>query len=127
MLAAFIRDLATEYPLVRLVPVPKEDLAQSAKALMSGEVDLAVVRSDNEAAAHGRTLFVLRQIGVAVLLPPEAKIEKVSELAGKKIAVASGFDPGLLKAFAEFYGLRKADLIEMPLTKFGSALKAGVS
>lgn len=125
VLAAFIRDLATEHPLVRLVPVPKDNLAQSAKSLMNGQVDLAVVRSDDEAAAHGRTLFVLRQIGVAVLLPPESKIEKVSELAGKKIAVANGFDPGLLKAFAEFYGLRRTDLIEMPSTTFGSALKAG--
>ncbi|MEE7448747.1 hypothetical protein MRF4_13550 [Methylobacterium radiotolerans] len=125
VLAAFIRDLATEHPLVRLVPVPKDDLSGSAKALMSGEVDLAIVRSDDEAAAHGRTLFVLRQIGVAVLLPPEAKIEKVSELAGKKIVVANGFDPDLLKAFTEFYGLRKADFIEMPLTKFGSAMKSG--
>ena len=125
VLAAFIRDLATEHPLVRLVPVPKHDLAQSAKALMKGEVDLAVVRSDDEAAAHGRTLFVLRQIGAAVLLPPNGKIEKVSELAGKKIAVANTFDPGLLTAFTEFYGLHKTDLIEMPLTEFGSALKMG--
>lgn len=123
VLAAFIRDLATEHPLVRLVPVPKDDLAQSAKSLMDGRVDLAVVRSDDKVAAHGRTLFVLRQIGPAVLLPPESKIEKLSELAGKKLAVAKGFDPGLLKVLTEFYGLRKADLIEMPPTEFGAALK----
>ncbi|MGW9820211.1 TRAP transporter TAXI family solute receptor [Methylorubrum extorquens] len=124
VLAAFIRDLSAEHPLVRLVPVPTESLAQSAKSLIDGRVDLAVVRSDDEAAAHGRTIFVLRQDGVAVLLPPEAKIENVSELVGKKLAVAKGFDPGLLKALTAFYGLREADLIEMPSAEFGSALKA---
>lgn len=124
VLAAFIRDLSAEHPLVRLVPVPMESLADSAKSLMDGRVDLAVVRSDDEAAAHGRTIFVLRQDGVAVLLPPESKIESVSELAGKKLAVSKGLDPGLLKAFTGFYGLRTADLIEMPPAEFGPALKA---
>ena len=124
VLAAFIRNLSAEHPLVRLVPVPMDSLADSAKSLMDGRVDLAVVRSDDEAAAHGRTIFVLRQDGVAVLLPPESKIESVSELAGKKLAVARGLDPGLLKAFTGFYGLGTADLIEMAPAEFGPALKA---
>jgi TRAP-type uncharacterized transport system substrate-binding protein len=124
VLAAFIRDLSAEHPLVHLVPVPTDSLSQSAKSLMDGRVDLAVVRSDDEAAAHGRTIFVLRQDGVAVLLPPEAKIENVSEFAGKKLALAKGFDPGLLKVFTAFYGLHTADLIEMPPAEFGPALKA---
>ena len=124
VLAAFIRDLSAEHPLVRLVPLPTESLADSAKSLMDGRVDLAVVRSDDAAAAHGRTIFVLRQDGVAVLLPPDAKIETVSELAGKTLAVAKGIDPGLLRAFTTFYGLRTADLIEMSPAEFGPALKA---
>ncbi|KQO69206.1 TAXI family TRAP transporter solute-binding subunit [Methylobacterium sp. Leaf89] len=124
MLAAFIRDLSVEHPLIRLVPVPAYNLSESGKALTEGHVDLAVVRSDDEAAANGRTIFVLRQDGVAVLLPPETKIENVSELAGKKVAVAKGFDAGLLRTFSEFYGLRGADLIEMPAAEFGPALKA---
>ncbi|GJD93167.1 TAXI family TRAP transporter solute-binding subunit [Methylobacterium iners] len=124
VLAAFIRDLSTEHPLIRLVPVPAANLSESGKALTEGRVDLAVVRSDDEAAANGRTIFVLRQDGVALLLPPDSKIEKVSELAGKKLAVATGFDPGLLKAFTEFYDLRDVDLNVMPAADFGPALKA---
>ncbi|MBX9930898.1 MAG: hypothetical protein K2Y56_05085 [Methylobacterium sp.] len=124
VLAAFIRDLSAEHPLVRLVPVPKENLSESAEALKEGRVDLAVVRSDQEAAAIGRTIFVLRQDGVSVLLPPESKIENVSQLADQKLAVAKGSDPGLLKAFLQFYGLREANLIEMPATEFGPVLKA---
>ena len=124
VLAAFIRDLSAEHPLVRLVPVQTDNLSESGKALTEGRVDLAVVRSDDEAAANGRTIFVLRQDGAAVILPPDAKIEKVSELAGKKLAVAKGADPGLLKVFTEFYGLRDADLIEMPAAEFGPMLKA---
>lgn len=124
LLAAFLRDLSAEHPLVRLVPVPMDSLSDSGKALTDGRVDLAVVRSDDAAAAEGRTIFVLRQDGLAILLPPESKIENVSGLAGKKLAVAKAVDPGLLKAFTEFYGLREADLIEMPAAEFGLALKA---
>jgi hypothetical protein len=45
---------------------------------------------------------------------------------GKKLAVtkAAHFDPGLLKAFIEFYGLREADLIETAVTQLGPALKS---
>lgn len=124
VLAAFIRDLSAEHPLVRLVPLPMGDLSASGKALTEGRVDLAVVRSDDEAAASGRTIFVLRQDGVAVILPPESKIENVSQLVSQKLGVAQGFDPGLLKTFTDFYGLRTADLIEMPAAELGPALKA---
>lgn len=125
LLAALIRDLSAEHPLVRLVPVATDSLSESGKALSEGRVDLAVVRSDDAAAAEGRTIFVLRQDGLAVLLPPASKIENVSELSARKLAVAKDVDPGLLKAFTVFYGLRAVDLVEMPPAEFGPALKAG--
>jgi TRAP-type uncharacterized transport system substrate-binding protein len=126
LLAAFMREVAAERPLVRLVPVATDSLAASGKALVEGKVDLAVVRSDDEAAAQGRTLFLLRRIGISVLLPPESKIESVSELVGKKLGVtkAAHFDPALLKAFTAFYGLRENDLIELEPVQLGPALKA---
>ena len=117
ILAAFIREVAAERPIVRLVPVPTESLSASGKALIDGQVDLAVVRSDDAAAAQGRTVFILRRIGIAILLPPDSKTESVSELSGKKLAVikAAHFDPALLKAFISFYGLRDSDLVELVL------------
>jgi TRAP transporter TAXI family solute receptor len=126
LLAAFIRELGAERPLVRLIPVETEDLSANGKALLKGDVDLAVVRSDDEAAMKGRTLFILRQVGVAILLPPDSEIESASALVGKKLAVTktSQFDPGLLKTLVEFYGLREADLIEMSASQLGSALKS---
>ncbi|MGU3362347.1 TAXI family TRAP transporter solute-binding subunit [Methylobacterium sp. M6A4_1b] len=124
VLAAFIRDLASEHPLIRLVPVPMDSVHESGRALAEGRVDLAVVRSDDEAAANGRTLFVLRQDGIAIIIPPDAKIETVSALAGKTLAVAKGSDPGLLKALREFFDLREADLIAMPAAEIGPSLKA---
>ena len=119
ILAAFIREVSAERPIVRLVPVPTDSLSASGKALMDGQVDLAVVRSDDAAAAQGR-------IGIAIILPPESKIESVSELSGKKLAVvkAAHFDPALLKAFTSFYGLRDSDLVELTLPEVGRAMKA---
>jgi len=83
ILAAFIREVAAERPIVRLVPVPTESLSASGKALIDGQVDLAVVRSDDAAAAQGRTVFILRRIGIAILLPPESKIESVASFRAR--------------------------------------------
>nr|WP_246733350.1 TAXI family TRAP transporter solute-binding subunit [Methylobacterium sp. BTF04] len=99
-------------------------MSESGKALVDGKVDLAVVRSDDAAAASGRTVFVLRQVAVAIILPPDSKIENVSALTGRTLAVANGADPGLLKTLTAFYGLREADLVAMPAMEFGPALKA---
>jgi hypothetical protein len=62
LIAAFNRELAAEHPLVRMVPVATDTLAANGKALAAGEVHLAVLRSDDVAAAQGRTLFVLRRM-----------------------------------------------------------------
>jgi TRAP-type uncharacterized transport system substrate-binding protein len=125
LLATFTREVAAERPRVRLIPVETNSLRLSGKALTDGQVDLAVVRSDDEAAAQGRTIFLIQRIGVAILLPPKSEIETISGLVGKKLAVAKGahFDSGLLRALTEFYGLREVDLTEVPLPQVGAALK----
>jgi len=125
ILAAFVREVAAERPIVRLLPVTTDSLVASGKALIDNEVDLAVVRSDDAAAAQGRTVFVLRRIGLAIVLPPGSKIESVSELSGKKLAVikTAHLDPALLKAFTTFYGLSDSDLLELTLPEVGPAMK----
>src|SRR5918998_6324605 len=47
VVAAFIREIAAEHPLVRLVPVATDSSEASGKALINGDVDLAVLRSDD--------------------------------------------------------------------------------
>src|SRR5215207_10214195 len=69
ILAAFIREVAAERPIVRLVPVLTESLSANGKALRDGQVDLAVVRSDDAAAAQGRTVFILRRIALRFSCP----------------------------------------------------------
>ena len=44
--AAFVRTVADAHPRVHLKLVPTADSAASEKALVAGEADLAVVRSD---------------------------------------------------------------------------------
>ena len=73
ILAAFIREVSAERPIVRLVPVPTDSISASGKALIEGQADLAVVRSDDASAAQGRTVFILRRIGIAIVLDREAK------------------------------------------------------
>jgi TRAP-type uncharacterized transport system substrate-binding protein len=126
LLAAFNRELASDYPLVHIVPVQTDDLSANGRALIDGRADLAVVRSDDPAAGQGQTLFILRRIGVAVILPPDSKIEHVGELAGKKLAItkAAHFDPALLKTLSQFYALNEADFVEVLPTQLGQILKS---
>jgi uncharacterized protein len=123
--AAFAREIATEYPLVRLDPRATESLAASGKALKDGLVDLAVVRSDDEAAASGRTTFILRKVAVAVLLPPNSPIEAMGELVGKKVALVEPANPSdpLLKAVTGFYGIAAKDLVPVPAGQLFTVLR----
>ena len=127
IIGAFLRDVASEHRFVRLQPVETTDLAESAKALLDGRADVAEVRSDNAAALQGRTVFILRKIALAVLLPPKSAIEDVHGLVGKKVGLvnsASADDP-LLQKFAEFYGLRHADVVPLAVEEVGPALRHG--
>jgi hypothetical protein len=58
-LAAFVRSIADAHNRVRLQIVPMADREASAKALAAGEVNLAVVRSDELTSTTGRTMLSL--------------------------------------------------------------------
>src|SRR3954469_25406987 len=85
--SAFLRELASEHRFVKIVMFETADLSESAKALLDGRADLAVVRSDNEATLQGRTIFNLRKIAVAIIVPPKSTIDSAQALVGKKIGI----------------------------------------
>jgi TRAP transporter TAXI family solute receptor len=88
--AAFVRTVADTHPRVRLKTVPAADREASAKALMAGEADLAVVRSDMLASPEIQTIAILRRHVVGLVIPPRVPIEKVQDLAGKAIGLVQG-------------------------------------
>jgi hypothetical protein len=62
-------EMAAQRTAIQLSLVETADLGASAQALREQKVDAAVIRSDDPAAAEGRTLFVLRNLYVGLLVP----------------------------------------------------------
>src|SRR5262249_54058802 len=77
-------------PRVRLKLVPTADSAASEKALVAGEADLAVVRSDELTSTTAQTIAILRRDVVGFVIPPHAAIATVSDLAGKTLGLVQG-------------------------------------
>jgi TRAP transporter TAXI family solute receptor len=88
--AAFVRTVADAHPRVRLKIVPTADREASEKALLAGQADLAVVRSDMLTSTTAQTIAILRRDVVGLVIPPHAPIEKVRDLAGKTLGLVQG-------------------------------------
>ena len=107
--AALKEEMAAQRTAIQLSLVETADLGASAQALREQKVDAAVIRSDDPAAAEGRTLFVLRNLYVGLLVPATAPIDSVSKLKGKKIGVLvkeTGVDP-MAKVVLDYYGIEE--------------------
>jgi TRAP-type uncharacterized transport system substrate-binding protein len=96
---------AAESSIIRLAGVPTSDLQASAKALESGDVDLAIIRPDVAVPANGRTVMILRREPVLLIVPANSKVEKVTDLSGKAIGVvtSSTHDAGILDTILNYY------------------------
>jgi TRAP-type uncharacterized transport system substrate-binding protein len=90
LLAAFVRGWEDAHPRVRMKLVSTTDVAASAQALDAGKVELAIVRSDVPVGAHGQTIAILRRDVVGLIVPPQAPIEHIRDLAGKSLGVVQG-------------------------------------
>src|SRR5262245_58602041 len=88
--AAFVATLADEHPRVRLKVVQMADTEARTKALVAGEIDLAVVRSDLFTDVQGQTIAILRRDVVALIVPAHSPIKTVGHLAGKTIGMVQG-------------------------------------
>jgi TRAP-type uncharacterized transport system substrate-binding protein len=125
--AEFRREMAVEYPRVRVTLVHAADLDASADALKSGRVDAAFVRSDNPMVAEGRTLVVMRKIAAVTILGPGSETESWSDLKGEKIGVLSEtgkIDP-LQKIVLDFYGVKEAEIRLVAPKQAGAEIARG--
>jgi TRAP transporter TAXI family solute receptor len=103
--AAFVRTVADAHPRVRFKIVPTPDSEASEKALVAGEADLAVVRSDMLTSSEAQTIAILRRDVVGLVVPPHTPIEKVRDLAGKPLGLVQGpaADARILDQILSYY------------------------
>ena len=105
LIGAFAKRLENNHAALRLSVQTVAGPAEAAKALQSGDVDLAVVRSDGAVPTNGLMLAILHN-DVAVLAAPHGSgLTKPAELAGKRIGIfpAAAVNAALLDAVLAEY------------------------
>jgi TRAP-type uncharacterized transport system substrate-binding protein len=123
--SALKREIASERARVQLSLMETPSIWASATALKEQKVDAAVVRSDDPAAADGRTIFVLRTVYAALLVPASSPLDSISKLKGKKIGVLTdeaGIDP-MAKVVLEFYGFDEKQNVHLGIKDLSAALQ----
>jgi len=118
-------EVAAQHAPIQLSLVEIADVGAIAQALREQKVDAAVIRSDDPAAAEGRTLFVLRDLYAALLAPASSAVNSVSKLRGRKIGVlmqGSGLDP-MAKVILDYYGIEEKHITHLGLQELPTALQ----
>lgn len=124
-LEAFKHEMEQERPRLRLALEETVSLQESAEALQSGDVDLAIVRSDHPAAASGGTIVIVRRIPLVIMVPAQSSVKAMTDLVGKKIAVLEGTAEGdpLLTTVMELYGLQSSNIVKASPADVGALLR----
>jgi TRAP transporter TAXI family solute receptor len=119
VLAAMAQKLARDHANVRFKLLAVDDLAESARALDQGRVDLAVVRSDVAMPANSASLLVMHSDFVLFILPSKSDFTTIAQLKGHKI--------GVLRDIPAVHGNARADLVETIFAQYGVAADAVTS
>lgn len=112
VVVGFLQALQREHAALRLKLVLTEGTASSARALEEKRADLAVVRSDIAVPAEAGTVAILRHDALYFLTRPGSRIEKLRDLRGKRIGLASTqeVNTALLTRVLGFYGIEAAEV-----------------
>jgi TRAP transporter TAXI family solute receptor len=131
---ALTQAFAQNHSYVRLRPVQTEGAAESAEALASGKVDLAIVRGDLEVPRNAQAVATLRKNVAVLWAPPRGrgkkagpKITKIAQLSGRKVGVV-GRTPAnvnLLKVILQQYGVdpAKVEIVQFPVNEVTEAIR----
>ncbi len=126
----------TSHSQIRLRPIQTEGATASAQMIAEGRADLAIIRGDLSVPKNAQAVATLRK-NVAVLWVPapikgkrrDAKITRISQLAGRRIGVV-GRTPAnvdLLKLILLQYGIdpAKVDVVQFPTSEAADAIRNG--
>lgn len=100
-----MRVLGDERPHARLDRISVPTLEDSATAMESGKVDLAVVRTDLKLPSNAGTVAIVGRDPAFLIAPHKSGITSFRDLKGKSVAILkTGIDEnGLLDKILEFY------------------------
>ena len=124
-LSALQREITSERARLQLSAIETPSVWASAQLLREQKADVAMVRSDDPVAAEGRTIFVLKSVQLALLVPAQASIDSISKLKSRKIGVVAddmGIDP-IAKVGLAFYGFDEKQIVRLGLAELPAALR----
>ena len=131
---ALTHAFSQNHSYVRLRPVQTEGAIESADALASGKVDLAIVRGDLDVPKNAQAVATLRKNVAVLWVPPRTKgkktgpkITKIAQLSGRKVGVV-GRTPAnvnLLKVILQQYGVdpNKVEIVQFPVGEAVDAIR----
>jgi TRAP-type uncharacterized transport system substrate-binding protein len=90
LMSALAAKLASTGSLVRLKVIEKDTELDAAKALSSGEADLALARADSDGLFDAETIVVVTHGVVLIVVPPGSSIASMDDLKGKTVGVVLG-------------------------------------
>jgi len=117
ILTAAATQLVRDRAPYRLELVGRRSPADAGAALDAGIVDLALVRRDLGMPRTGRALVVLRRNVVALIAPAELKLEKISDLRGRRVGVVgrSGINLAVFDAILGQYDIPTTAVRVVPI------------
>jgi TRAP-type uncharacterized transport system substrate-binding protein len=124
-ITALGEQIALERARIQLSLTQSPDIWASAQAFAEHKVEMALVRSDDPAAATGLTVFTFGSVHAVFLAPAQAASDSISNLKGRKIGVlvdATGIDP-MAKVLLDFYGLDEKNVVRLAQASLADALQ----
>jgi TRAP-type uncharacterized transport system substrate-binding protein len=123
--SALKHEITAAHAGIQLSLIEAPDAGASAQALQEQKADAAVIRSDDPSAADARTIFVLRNLYVALLVPASSSVDAVSKLKGKKIAVLTkdGMIDPMAKVVLDFYGIDAPHVVQLGSKELAPSLQ----
>ena len=128
LIGAISGQLGRDRAPVRLRVVEKAGPEEAAAAIDKGEADLAVTRRDLAMPTTGQAVAILRRQVVVIMAMPGAGIEKISDLAGRKIGVIgrgrSNF--ALLETILLQYDIHQVHAVPIDPDDIGAGMRDGI-
>ena len=117
----------------RLEIAPKSDSIHAAMALDAGDVDLAVLRSDDPTSADARSIVTIQKRHVVVIARQDRGFTDISSLIGHPIGVVRGESDdnrNLIRRILQHYATEEVDaggleLRDLPIQEASAALASG--
>ncbi len=124
--------LQRERSSIRFRMLVKPDQVAAARALETGNADIAIVRSDLGLPLNGKAVVIMRNSSALLMAPPKSRLSSIAELRGKRIGIVTGghfgkLNTGLLKTILNQYDVAADSVTLIPVepAQIQAALQAG--